>query len=192
MRVVVIIPARGGSKGIPGKNAKPLAGKPLISHSIEHAKNSKLVTKIFVTTDCQNIKKIALDAGVGVIDRPAKLSGDSCSSESALAHALDQIMVNSESFDYVVFLQCTSPFRRINDIDDAINKIRKEQADSLLSVVQSHKFLWSESQSGAKSINYDFQNRPRRQDMPIQFQENGSIYIFKPWVLEDLNNRLGG
>ncbi|MGB8700723.1 MAG: hypothetical protein WCD18_15005, partial [Thermosynechococcaceae cyanobacterium] len=89
-------------------------------------------------------------------------------------------------------LQCTSPMRSGIDIDRAIDKIQAEKSDSLLSVSPSHKFIWEETNSDVHSINYDFFRRPRRQEMSRQYVENGSIYIFKPWVLKELGNRLGG
>ena len=94
--------------------------------------------------------------------------------------------------DLVVFLQCTSPIRTGADIDNGIRKVKTESADSLLSVSPSHRFMWQEVDGIAKSINYDYRHRPRRQDMQPQYVENGSIYIFRPWVLKQLNNRLGG
>jgi CMP-N,N'-diacetyllegionaminic acid synthase len=92
----------------------------------------------------------------------------------------------------VVFLQCTSPIRTGEDIDRAITHLRTMSADSLLSVSPSHRFLWHEVDGVVQSINYDYRQRPRRQDMNPQFMENGSIYVFKPWVLKQLGNRLGG
>ena len=94
--------------------------------------------------------------------------------------------------ELIVFLQCTSPIRRERDIDQAILKLQAEAADSLLSVSPSHRFIWTEVDGKAKSLNYDYRKRPRRQDLQPQYAENGSIYIFKPWVLETLGNRLGG
>ena len=192
MVTAAIIPARGGSKGLPRKNIKNLANKPLIAHSIIHAKEARLVDKVYVSTDDREIAEISRDYGAEIINRPDELAGDTASSESALIHAVEQIEATGVVIDLVVFLQCTSPIRTGTDIDNAIRKVKTEGADSLLSVSPSHRFLWQEVDGVAKSINYDYRHRPRRQDMPSQYVENGSIYIFKPWVLKELNNRLGG
>ncbi len=192
MATAAIIPARGGSKGLPRKNIKNLANKPLIAHSIIHAQEAKLVDKIYVSTDDREIAEISKDYGAEIIDRPDELASVTASSESALIHAVKQIESTGIAIDLVVFLQCTSPIRTGTDIDNAIKKIKTENADSLLSVSPSHRFLWEEVDGVAKSINYNYRDRPRRQDMQPQSMENGSIYIFKPWVLKELNNRLGG
>ncbi len=193
MNTITLIPARGGSKGIPRKNIRPLAEKPLIAHTIEQAKQANQVDRVIVSTDDTEISMVAQEYGAEVISRPAQISGDTASSESALAHALDWLK-QQEGYEpeRVVFLQCTSPLRTSDDIDRAITQFEVEGADSLLSVSPSHKFLWENVNGVAKSINYDYRRRPRRQDMNPQFAENGSIYIFKPWVLNQLNNRLGG
>ena len=94
--------------------------------------------------------------------------------------------------ELIVFLQCTSPIRTGLEIDQAIQKLEANGADSLLSVSPSHRFLWQEVDGLVQSINYDYRHRPRRQDMQPQYVENGSIYLFKPWVLKQFGNRLGG
>ena len=189
---IAIIPARGGSKGIPRKNVRLLGDKPLIAHSILDAKESKYTLKVFVSTDGREITEVSQQYGAEIIDRPNQLAGDSASSESALIHALSEIEKTGVTPDLIVFLQCTSPIRTGIDIDKAIAKMKAENADSLLSVSPSHRFLWEEVDGVAKSINYDHRDRPRRQDMQPQYVENGSIYIFKPWVLKEFGNRLGG
>ena len=192
MSIITIIPARGGSKGLPGKNIRNLADLPLIAHSIMSAKEAKIVDKVYVSTDDREIAEIARDYGAEIIDRPKELADDTASSESALIHAVEQIESDGVDIDLVVFLQCTSPIRTAEDIDNALKKVTTENADSLLSVSPSHRFLWEEVDDEAQSINYDYRRRSRRQDMQPQYVENGSIYIFKPWVLKELNNRLGG
>lgn len=191
--VLVVIPARGGSKGIPRKNVLLVAGHPLITHTIAQARASKCVTRIVVSTDDEEITQISMGAGADVILRPQEISGDMSTSESAISHVLDYLH-SSEGYvpELVVFMQCTSPVRRSNDIDRAIETLRAEHADSLLSVSPSHKFLWARAKGDVTSLNYDFRKRPRRQDMPKQYVENGSIYVFKTEMFRLTGNRLGG
>ena len=190
--IVSIIPARGGSKGIPRKNIRILNGSPLLAYSILDAQAARLVDQVYVTTDEPEIAQVAKDYGAAIIDRPTNLATDTASSESALLHALLTLERSDINPELIVFLQCTSPLRTGADIDRAIEQLQTDQADSLLSVSPNHRFLWEKADGIAKSINYDYQNRQRRQDMNPQYVENGSIYIFKPWVLKDLGNRLGG
>lgn len=192
--ILTIIPARGGSKGIPRKNLRPLAGKPLLAHSIVQAKRTPSVTQVLVSTDDEEIATVARSWGAEALMRPSEISGDTASSESALLHALDYIKENEGSEpDMVVFLQATSPCRGEGEIQNAIGTMLQENADSLLSVGPMHGFVWRVGNKGSvHSFSYDFLNRPRRQDAPEDLIENGSIYIFKPWVLRKFNNRLGG
>ena len=193
MRVLALIPARGGSKGIPRKNVRPLAGKPLVAHTIEHALQARLVNRVIVSTDDDEIADVSKQYGAEVIWRPAELSGDDASSESALVHAVD-FLEETEGYrpDLVAFLQSTAPVRRNQDIDRAIQTLRDEGADSLLSVVPFHLFIWRSVARQARAVDYDYRRRPRRQDRAQEYMENGSIYVFKPGVLRQFNNRLGG
>ena len=192
MSIVTVIPARGGSKGVPGKNLRPLADKPLIAHSILASLNAQQVDRTFVTTDSPEITAISQKYGADIIQRPAHLASDTASSEVALIHALKILEAEGLHPELIVFLQCTSPLRSSTDIDHAIQQVQQEKSDSLLSVSPSHRFMWQRVDGIAQSINYDYRQRQRRQDMNPQYVENGSIYIFKPWVLKELGNRLGG
>jgi N-acylneuraminate cytidylyltransferase len=194
MNIIAIIPARGGSKRIPHKNLFPLAGKPLIVHSIEQAKQSKLVNRVIVSTDDDEIANVSRQYGAEVILRPEELSTDTASSESVLIHVLEYLEKN-ESFypDILVFIQCTSPLRRMSDIDNAIGAFLEQKADSLFTGYVFNKFIWDLSNGKLFSLNFDCKKpRWREQDFPLQLQENGSIYVIKPWVLKELKNRFGG
>lgn len=189
-----IIPARGGSKGVPKKNVVNVAGKPLIVHSIEHALSARSITRIVVSTDDREISRISQAAGVEVIDRPDELCSDQASSESALSHALNHLK-ESENYhpDTVVFLQATSPLRKPDDIDNAMSLFISSRADSLFSARRIEGFVWYAETERLTPINYEPVSRPRRQELEQHvLEENGSIYIFRPQVLEQHGCRLGG
>jgi N-acylneuraminate cytidylyltransferase len=194
MDVLAIIPARGGSKRVPRKNLLPLAGRPLIAHSVEQACAATRVHSVVVSTDDDEIAKVARECGAEVSIRPPALATDRATSESALLHVLDERADRGlPDPDLVVFLQCTSPVRRAGDIDGAVDHLLDRGADSLLSACENTRFLWGIDASGQPfPYNYDFRKRCREQDLEPQFQENGSIYVFRPWVLRELGNRLGG
>ena len=191
--IVAIIPARGGSKGVPRKNIRDVAGRPLIAWSIGDCLESARVGRVYVSTEDAEIKSVARQAGAEVVDRPAELAQDATSSEAALLQSLDGIAAERGGDpELVVFLQATCPLRTGAEIDEAVALLEQTGADSLLSVSPSHAFLWAEKDGLGSSINYDWRHRPRRQDMVPQYRENGSIYVFKPWVLRQSGNRLGG
>ena len=189
-----MILARGGSKGIPRKNIIEFCGKPLIFWSIEQSLNSKYIKKTYISSDNNEILNLAKDLNVKTIKRPKKLAMDTSPSEEALLHTLDYIKKsNKEKIDMVVFLQPTSPLRTSKDIDNAIEYFITQKADSLFSAAIIEDFcIWKRGAYRLTSITYDYKNRGRRQDKPQLYLENGSIYIFKPEILEKYHNRLGG
>ena len=192
---LAIIPARGGSKGIPRKNIIQLHGKPLIAHSINCAKESKYVNRVVVSTDDEEISRVAIQYGAEVVMRPSELSGDDAPSEQAIIHTLEYLG-KSENYepDIVVFLQATSPYRLPDDIDGAILKLQENNCDCVFSACPEHfTGRWRITQEfGARPVNYEIGSRQMRQNYPIEYLENGSIYVFKPWVILQTNDRLGG
>lgn len=194
MNVIAIIPARGGSKGIPHKNIRLIAGKPLVAYSIEQALHTPGITRVIVSTDDSEIATVAQAYRAEVIRRPVEISGDSAKSESALLHVLDTLRDTQQyEPDAVVFLQATSPLRAPRDIQNAIDAWRQAQADALFSACRVEGFTWHSSGDSVTPINYDPTARPVRQMLKETIlEENGSIYIFKPWVLRKYNSRLGG
>lgn len=191
---VAIIPARGGSKGIPKKNIIDVAGQPLIAWSIQQAKSSQLVDLVFVSTDDDEIADVARTYDAEIIKRPAELATDTSSSEDALLHAIDYIeREKAIRIDIVVFLQATSPIREQDDIDKAIRKYLSEEADSLFSCMKiKDHFIWEERDGAYYSANYDYRNRKLRQGIKSRYLENGSIYVLRPEIIRGEHNRLGG
>ena len=172
--VLVVIPARGGSKGIPFKNLKPVAGRSLVARAVEAARNAARVTDVVVSTDSPDIRFEAERFGARVIERPAELSGDTATSESAVLHAL----ANTGTRPAVtVLMQCTSPFIDSADLDAAIGSVLDGGADVAFSVAENHNFLWARDASGAvTAVGHSADFRPRRQDREPQYRETGAFY----------------
>lgn len=193
-QVAAIIPARGGSKGIPGKNLCPLLGKPMIAYTIEAALASRHVTRVFVSTDDAGIADASRRYGAEVIARPAEISGDTASSESALIHALEHLKtVESYAPEILVFLQCTSPLMLPEDIDGTVNALLDERADSALSAYPSHLFLWRRDASGqAEGVNHLKTKRPRRQEREPEYAENGAVYVMRASGFLEARHRFFG
>ncbi|MCP4833808.1 MAG: acylneuraminate cytidylyltransferase family protein [Phycisphaera sp.] len=170
-----IIPARGGSKGIPRKNLWRLNGKPLVCWAIEAAQAAERVGSVVVSTDDAEIAEISRAAGAKVVMRPAAISTDTASSEAALIHALENL---DETPDLTVFLQCTTPLTQGGDIDACIGRLIDTQADSAFTASESHRFLWKR-QDDAVGVNHDGAERRRRQDLETEFSENGAVYVMR-------------
>ena len=191
--IVAIIPARGGSKGLPNKNIIDFCGKPLIAWTIEQCLSSKYISDVWVSSDSQEILSVSEKYGAKTINRPSDISGDLASSESVLRHAIEVIPRN-DNIDLVFAPQVTSPLRETKDINNAIELFQKEKYDSMFSsCIAEDLFFWERSKSGElQSVNYDYLNRKRRQDVQEQVIENGSFYVFRPEILQKNNNRFGG
>jgi YrbI family 3-deoxy-D-manno-octulosonate 8-phosphate phosphatase len=194
MEIIAIIPARGGSKGIPRKNLRFIGGMPLIAHTIGHALRSPALSRVVVSTDDEEIAESSRRSGAEIIMRPAEISGDPAPTELALLHVLDTLR-ERETYepDLVVLLQATSPVRDKNDIGDAIGTLVREDADSLFSACRVEGFVWRGAEGALQPLNYEPQSRPRRQELREEtLEENGSIYVFKPEILRSHGSRLGG
>lgn len=175
MKTIVIIPARGGSKRLPQKNTKLLDKLPLIAHSILYAKaNSKIVDEVYVSTDDEEIKRIALQYGAIVVDRPEHLSGDLEPTVSALKHILETVDSNIEN---IILLQPTNPIRPENLIQQTFDTYNKLNCNSLFTVSRDHKKLGKIVDK--KFIPFNYKLGQRSQDLEPLYFENGLLYITK-------------
>lgn len=186
-RILCIIPARGGSKGLPGKNIKTLIDKPLIAWTIDAAKKSRYIDKVIVSTDDSKIKTVSIQYEVDVIDRPYELATDDASTIDVILHSLE-ILRKEHNYlpEYVMLLQCTSPLRNEKHIDEAIEKLINNQsgAKSLISVTkEEHPPFWLRKINSKgyleRYFNFDANNLARRQDFEELYRPNGAIYLAK-------------
>lgn len=190
MRVISFIPVRGGSKSIPHKNIKLLNGKPLVFWTIEALQQCKRIDEIIIATDSQEIAKIVSTGGyskVKIYWRNPENAQDSSTTESVILEYLGKEKHNAE--DIFVLVQATSPFTTFQDIDSSLSKFINDRADSLLSCVRQKRFIWKEE---GESINYDYRERPRRQEFKGFLVENGAIYISKIGSIIQSKSRISG
>jgi YrbI family 3-deoxy-D-manno-octulosonate 8-phosphate phosphatase len=176
-----VIPARGGSKGIPGKNLCTVGGIPLVGRSVLAARSSRAITRVVVSTDDPKIAEVARQYGGEVIVRPAELASDSASSESALLHVLEELrQTNAVDPELVCMLQCTSPFTTGPQIDATVQALVSEGADCALTVAPATRFLWRrDADGGAAPVNHDMHTRLRRQEMQPDYVETGAVYVMR-------------
>lgn len=182
MKTIVIIPARGGSKRLPQKNIRLLGQIPLLAHSILYAQaNSDIVDEIYVSTDDEQIKHVALQFGAKIINRPQSLSGDLEPTVSALKNVLEQI---NDEVENVILLQATNPLRPTNLLKEAFEIYKEKKIDSLFTVSQNHQKLGKIEND--KFIPFNYTIGQRSQDLEPLFYENGLLYISKTkLILED-------
>lgn len=193
MKIIGLITARGGSKGIPGKNIKILGDKPLLYYTIKAALDSNLLNKIVVSTDCEDIASVAIQYGASApFIRPIEYAKDNSTSVDVVRHALEFFKNNGENFDAVCLLQPTSPFRPFGYIDECIKKFINSRADSCVSLRQvPHEYNphWTFKIDETGFINISTGDKvliPRRQELPKAYYRDGSVYISKTsMVLEN-------
>ena len=188
-RVVAFIPARGGSVSIPKKNIKPLLGRPLIDWVIQPALDSGVFDEVWVSTDDDGIAAIAHECGALVHRRSAESATATASSESAMKDFVDA----HPAYDVLCLIQATSPLLKPSDFVEGWKLMQAQQADSLVTAVRAHRFLWSvDAKSGqAKACNYNPIKRPRRQDWDGELIENGAFYLTTRKTWETHGCRLG-
>ncbi|MRI62417.1 acylneuraminate cytidylyltransferase family protein [Ornithobacterium rhinotracheale] len=180
MKNIVVIPARGGSKRLPEKNIKMLGGKPLLTHSIDYAKTFDFIDDIVVSTDCNNIKEVAKQSSVRIIDRPAELAGDFTSTVEVLQHAVTTL--NLDKDDNIILLQATNPLRPKKLLEEAMKIYTTNSYNSLFTVSRdTHKLG---KIKGDKFIPFNYEFGMRSQDMEPLYYENGLLYITKKQLID--------
>lgn len=182
-RVLAVIPARGGSKGVPAKNLAPVGGVPLVARAVRECRATRLVTDVVVSTDDHAIAAVAREAGAEVVLRPAAIAGDTATSEAAVRHAMDaHEALHGAPVDVVLLVQCTSPFLVREDIDGVAGAVVEKGADTAVTVAPFHGFVWRDGgpgdpdADGGHGVNHDKSYRPRRQDRPQDLLETGAAY----------------
>ncbi|TWE12000.1 cytidylyltransferase domain-containing protein [Rudaeicoccus suwonensis] len=190
--IPAVIPARGGSKGVPRKNLRPLGGKPLIAWTIEQVLATDGLHP-YVSTEDDEIADVATRFGASVIRRPPDLATDTSASEPVIEHAIDVITGGTGRPDNVMFLQATSPVRLPGTLQRAVAEFTATGVDSMVGVVPAEIFLWQRDPQ--VQALYPFQARPRRQDMTpeqLRYRETGSLYLTRTEIYQHEHNRLGG
>ncbi len=186
--MIAIVPARGGSKGLPGKNIKHLNGKPLIAYSIEAALKSSSIDRVIVSTDSQEIADIAIEYGAEVpFLRPANLASDSSNAIDSYLYTIDRLMQETGIvIDDFCVLQPTSPLRISSDIDAAVEVFSKNNADSVISFCEEHHPIsWHKHIQNDGRLEDIFSDRTlkNRQELKPTYYPNGAIYIFKSTLI---------
>lgn len=191
IKILAIIPARGGSKGIPNKNMREVGGKPLMVWTIEAALKSKFITKTIVSSDSDAILEIAKKNHAQVIKRPSELATDTARTEPVMTHVINELIKKGEVYDYVMLLQPTSPLRTTEDINAAIQMLLKSDATALISVYEAQHHPLKAFTANEKGylnglVNNEFPFLPR-QELPKAFYPNGAIYLIKTEVFLETN-----
>lgn len=203
-RVVAVVPARGGSVGVPLKNLAPVGGRPLVVRAVDACRAARFVDEVVVSSDHEGILAVAARAGATPVRRPADLAGATASSESAVLHAVDALP--GPPADVVLLVQCTSPFIDPDAIDEGVEAVVGGRADTAFSVVANHAFLWRPAPDGAPApdaaagrvgglagVNHDEQRpRARRQDLPPEYRETGAFYVMRVAALRRYGRRFVG
>ena len=188
MQILAVIPARGGSKGIPKKNIRLMYGKPLISYSINNAKNSHYITDVFVTTDSDEIAEVAEEYGAEVIKRDESLSSDLVTLDPVIYHAKNCAeKIKNKKYDVVVTLQPTSPLLKVATLDNAIEYFIKGNFDTVISVINKPHLSWGKKENKIVPL---YKERKNRQELPPQYFETGAFLIAKSDAVK-INTRIG-
>lgn len=198
IRVLGLIPARGGSKGIPRKNIKRIAGKPLLAFTAESALSARLLSRVVLSTEDDEIAQVGRGLGLDIpFIRPSDLAEDSTPTLPVVIHALEALEKLGDRFDAVCLLQPTSPLRRAKDIDGCIELMETAEADSVLSVLPVPKtynphWVYLKNEHGGLSLSTgDKEPIPRRQELPPSFHRDGSVYVTRVATIRSSGNLYG-
>lgn len=189
--IIAFVPVRGGSKSIPGKNIKSFCGRPLVYWVLNELNKSDIIDEVVLATDSLEIKKVVQGfnlSKVVIYDRDKQNANDFATTESAVLEYINY-QQNLNDDDIFILAQATSPFTQSLDFESALEEMKNTQSDSLLSCARTKRFFWNKE---GTSINYDFNNRPRRQDFEGELMENGAFYINKVGNIKKHKNRLSG
>lgn len=203
MRVLGLVPARGGSKGIPGKNVRLLGGKPLLAHTAEAALAARRLSRVVLTTDDEEIAEVGRRLGLEVpFLRPAELARDDTPTLPVVQHAVAELERSGDVFEAVCLLQPTSPFRRPEDIDSCVELLEAEGLDAVISVLpvppeyNPHWVYFRDGEGLLRLATGEAQPISRRQELPPAFHRDGTVYVVKREILMRENSlfgtRLGG
>lgn len=189
MKIVCLIPARGGSKRLPNKNIKKLNGKPLIAHAIEKTNKVEIIDEVWVSTDDEKIKHISEKYGAKVLMRPLELAQDTSDISDVMIHFAKNI-----DFEYIVLFECTYPLTTVDDLNNMLLKFFNEEYDSMLLLEKTNYFVWevNEKKGTAKSVSYDLNNQPRTQNYNGLYTENGGLYITSKKLLLRSKQKISG
>lgn len=179
VEAIAIIPARGGSKGVPRKNVKKVGGYPIIARAIRACQQSGKIDQVWVTTDNDEIAEVAKAYGAGVVKRPDELANDGASSESALLHALSELQSQGIEPKVVAFIQATSPFIPADSLANAVRRVATGNDDVVFSAFETYAFIWKHAANTIVGANHNHAFRPRRQDRDAHFQETGAFYVME-------------
>lgn len=197
LKTIAFIFARGGSKGLPGKNIKSLNGKPLLQYSIETAKKVEQIHDVFVSTDCDNIAAVAIKHGAKVINRPAELATDTSPEWLSWRHAIDYVTAKYGSFDTFVSLPATSPLRNETDVISALQKLREKNADICISVTPANRSPYFNMVKILEDETVEIAITPngivsRRQDAPEVFDITTVVYAASVKFIQDQTSLFSG
>jgi len=198
-KVLAIIPARAGSKGVEGKNYQPINGQPLVEWSIQAALKSEYIDMVIVTSNCSTVRQVCeaytkqFGSKIGYLHRPHNLCEDDSSTEDAISHALVKLAKKDLIMDYIVLLQPTSPIRTNRLIDNCLEQIYSRQKDTLVTVDKHTPFFWNYTEEES-TPTYEPEQRPMRQDLNSSdffWHENGNVYITETKSFVENKCRIG-